>query len=204
MKEFWNSRYAEEDYVYGTEPNVFFKSSIEEFKPEGPALMPADGEGRNGVYAAKLGYDVTCFDISETAKEKAIALAESEGVNIQYHVGSFEDLDLPEGHFGFIGLISAHFPSQTRKIYHQKCMDLLKPGGMIILEAFSQHHLRYNKKNPQAGGPKDLNLLYSKEDIYSDFKNMEIVTIGKKVYTLNEGKFHVGEGAVIRFVGRKK
>lgn len=203
MKEFWNERFSEEGYSYGTEPNVFLKEALDSYKPSGPALFPADGEGRNGVYAATLGYDVTSFDYAASGKSKALALAETKGVNLNYQVASFEDIEFPDNHFGLIALIFAHFTPAIRAEAHQKCIKWLKPGGYIILEAFSQHHLRYNRKNPKVGGPKDINLLYTKEDIYNDFKSIQLMEIKKKVYTLNEGDHHSGEGAVIRFVGKK-
>ena len=118
-------------------------------------------------------------------------------------VDSFEDIEFPPNHFGLIGLVFAHFIPEVRSMVHRKCIDWLKPGGIIIMEAFSQHHLRYNKKNPKVGGPKYLNLLYSKEDIFNDFKSLQLLEIRKKVYTLKEGEHHSGEGAVIRFVGKK-
>ncbi len=203
MKEFWNERFAEEGYSYGTEPNEFLKEALETYRSEGPALFPADGEGRNGVYAATLGYEVTSFDYAESAKAKALALAGMKGVSLDYQVESFENIEFPENHFALIGLIFAHFTPDIRSDLHQKCIKWLKPGGYLILEAFSQHHLRYNRKNPKVGGPKDINLLYTKEDIYNDFKSLQLMEIKKKVYTLNEGTHHSGEGAVIRFVGKK-
>ena len=56
MKEFWDTRYAEIDFAYGKTPNTFFKDSIDKLTP-GKLLLPADGEGRNAVYAATKGWD---------------------------------------------------------------------------------------------------------------------------------------------------
>lgn len=70
MKEFWNGKYSSKEYIYGTEPNEYFKSALEKYRP-GTILLPGDGEGRNAVYAAKKGWQVTAFDFSNAAKEKA-------------------------------------------------------------------------------------------------------------------------------------
>ena len=61
MKEFWNERYSQEAYAYGTEPNAFFKSRIDQLSP-GKLLLPAEGEGRNAVYAATKGFEVSAYD----------------------------------------------------------------------------------------------------------------------------------------------
>ena len=71
MKEFWDERYAEPDYVYGKAPNKYFKEKLDEIQ-RGKILFPAEGEGRNAVYAAKKGWRVSAFDISEKGKEKAL------------------------------------------------------------------------------------------------------------------------------------
>ena len=86
MKEFWNERYAEKEYVYGKAPNKYFKEKIDEIKP-GKILFPAEGEGRNAIYAASKDWEVSAFDISEKGKEKALKLSEEEGVHIDYKVG---------------------------------------------------------------------------------------------------------------------
>ena len=81
MKEFWNERYYENGYAYGEEANIFFKEELLKLKP-GNILLPAEGEGRNAVFAAKQGWEVEAFDISDVGKEKAIQLARKNGVNI--------------------------------------------------------------------------------------------------------------------------
>ncbi len=85
MRDFWNVRYSEEIYAYGTAPNVFFSSELKKLPP-GKALFPAEGEGRNAVYAATCGWNVIAFDQSEAGKEKALQLAAKKGVEIDYAV----------------------------------------------------------------------------------------------------------------------
>jgi len=86
LQQFWDERYSQPEYAYGREPNVFFREQIEPLQP-GRLLMPAEGEGRNGVYAARKGWVVDAFDISEKGREKALRLAEEMGVAIHYQVG---------------------------------------------------------------------------------------------------------------------
>ena len=201
MKDFWNERYSQHDYVYGEAPNVFFKEQIDQLTP-GRLLMPADGEGRNGVYAATRGWEVTSFDLSEEGQKKALALAEKNNVSIQYLVGSVADLPFQAESFDAIGLFYAHFPPETRRDYHHRLLGSLAKGGTVILEAFSKDHVAFQQINPTAGGPKAPNILFSPDEIQDDFKEMEILLLTEEEVELNEGLFHQGAASVIRLVAR--
>ena len=95
MKAFWEKRYGEKTYAYGKEPNIYFKKTIETLTP-GKILLAAEGEGRNAVFAASLGWEVYAYDFSEMAYEKAMKLAREKGVTIQYQIASLSDLEFPE------------------------------------------------------------------------------------------------------------
>jgi SAM-dependent methyltransferase len=202
MKEMWDSRYSSEEYAYGIAPNEFFKEALDKYALSGSILLPAEGEGRNAVYAAKTGLAVTAFDISIEGMNKALKLAEKEGVVINYQVGDFYTLPLDE-QYDAAGLIFAHFPPHLLSNYHKKIAELIRPGGLIILEGFSKNHLTFQKENPQAGGPKQEEMLFSKESIRKDFPDFEILLLKEVEVELNEGKFHNGLSSVIRFIGKK-
>lgn len=202
-RDMWNARYEAENYAYGKDPNVFFADWIAKVLP-GTILMPADGEGRNGVFAAQLGWQVTSFDMSEEGKRKALELAEERDTAIDYIVGDLKQLQFEEWSFDAIGLIYAHFTADEKSMLHKKLDHYLKPGGIIIFEAFSKQHLRFNAINPNVGGPTDLGMLFSMEEIIADFYNYDILLIEEVVVRLDEGKYHIGKGSVIRFVGRKR
>jgi SAM-dependent methyltransferase len=204
IKKFWNARYKESDYAYGKAPNLFFKEVLDTYKLAGSMLLPAEGEGRNAVYAASKNLDVTAFDISEDGQKKAEKLARENHVKIDYQVGDFYELPLVNQQYDNAALIYAHFPPSIRSAYYKKVNELLKPGGMLILEGFSKNHLQYQISNPNIGGPKDEPFLLSLEEIKSDFGNFEIIKLVEEEVSLNEGKYHVGTGAVIRFIGMKK
>jgi 2-polyprenyl-3-methyl-5-hydroxy-6-metoxy-1,4-benzoquinol methylase len=203
MKEFWDERYSKEDYAYGTEPNNYLKEQLQTL-PAGSILFPAEGEGRNAVYAAKLGWNVVAFDISAAGKKKAMTLAEAEGVSIDYQVGSLESLKYEAQQFDALALIYAHFPADLKSRYHKLLDTYVRPGGWIVFEAFSKSHLAYNSRNEQVGGPKDVNVLFSVEEVQADFPNYEIIQLEEQEVVLNEGLYHKGLGSVIRFKGRKK
>lgn len=203
MKEMWDDRYASEDYAYGITPNCFFKDSIDKYELTGSILMPAEGEGRNAVFAAKKGLDVTAFDTSVEGKNKALKLAEKENVKINYEVGDFFELDLINKKYDSAALIYAHFPPVLLSKYHRKVADLIKPGGTIILEGFSTGHLPFRIANPRIGGPDKIEMLFSKESIQRDFPDYKIIKLEEVEVELNEGKYHNGVGKVIRFIGKK-
>lgn len=202
MKEFWNQRYREKEFAYGIEPNEFLKEQLAQLPP-GRILFPGEGEGRNAVYAAQLGWQVNAFDWSEEAKNKAIRLAERFGVLIDYQVGEFEHIDLPASAYDAVSLVFVHFPADKRRLFHRRLFQSLKPGGTLILEGFSKEHIRWNSQNERVGGPKDPTMLFSIDELQDDFAGLGISVLEEKEVELNEGLFHVGTAAVIRLVGKK-
>ena len=203
MMKMWDNRYSNEDFAYGITPNNFFKSALEEYKLDGKMLLPAEGEGRNAIYAAKKGLDVTAFDISIEGKKKALKLATQENVTIKYEVGDFFDLDLINEKYDSAALIYAHFPPPILSKYHRKIADLIKEGGTIILEGFSTGHLPLRMENPNIGGPNKVEMLFTEESIRDDFSDFKIITLEEVQIELNEGNYHNGIGKVIRFIGKK-
>lgn len=199
----WNDRYSKEAFAYGEQPNNYLAKQLKNLTP-GAILFPAEGEGRNAVFAATLGWTVSAFDISIEGKNKALRLAESNKVKINYQVGKLHTLNYNTGQFDAIALIYAHFPADIKSLYHKTLDKYLRKDGLIIFEAFSKKHVDYLSKNEKVGGPKDTAMLFSIEELKSDFVNYEIIELVEKEIELNEGTFHNGTGSVIRFTGRKK
>jgi len=199
----WDERYSDSEFAYGEEPNNFLKEELQKLPP-GEILFPAEGEGRNAVFAAKLGWTVSAFDISGEGRKKALQLSELNNVVVDYQVGELQMLNYKEEQFDAIALIYAHFPANIKSQLHKMLDGYLRKGGVVVFEAFSKKHLDYLAKNEKVGGPKDIDSLFSIEEIKADFDNYEIITLEEKVIELNEGLYHNGQGSVIRFVGRKK
>jgi 2-polyprenyl-3-methyl-5-hydroxy-6-metoxy-1,4-benzoquinol methylase len=199
----WNDRYRKDEFAYGIHPNNYLKEQLEKL-PVGTILFPAEGEGRNAVFAAKLGWTVSAFDISVEGKKKALRLAEANHVMIDYQVGELQTLNYKPQQFDVIALIYAHFPAASKSLVHKTLNAYLRKGGLIIFEAFSKKHIDYIAMNEKVGGPKDVASLFSLDEIKSDFANYEILELAEKEIELSEGLFHNGKGSVIRFVGRKK
>lgn len=197
MSEFWNRRFATQEFVYGTSPNVFFKEQLKSVVP-GNILFPAEGEGRNAVHAAKLGWKVFAFDSSSEAKKKAETLAMENSVPLQYDVNDLESAEYPPDFFDCIVLIFAHFHPFERKLFHQKLLSFLKPGGVVLLEGFSKNQMQFI-----SGGPRNIEMLFSEQEIRNDFESLSKIEVNESVINLDEGRFHQGPASVIRMVGTK-
>ncbi len=196
--EFWNERYSAEDYIYGTEPNSFFKEQLEKLDA-GKILLPAEGEGRNAVFAAKKGWDVFSFDFSSEAKQKALNLAKANNVKINYKIKSFDDFTSAPDFFDVVAFIYVHLNKEQRQSLFTKAIDSLKKGGKIIFEAFS-----VNQINKNSGGPKNICLLYTIDDLKLYFNDFKINLLEEQNIYLSEGDHHSGDASVIRFIGTKE
>lgn len=203
MKDFWDSRYSDADYAYGEAPNEYLKQQLAKFTP-GKILFPADGEGRNGVYAATQGWDVYSFDISKEGKKKATALAAKNKVAIKYDVCELAATKYKPASFDAMALIYAHFPADNKAAYHTLLNTYLRPGGIIIMEAFGREHIKYNSINEKAGGPKDVNMLYSIEEVRELFTGFDIIELEEADMMVDEGKYHNALSNIIRFTGVKR
>lgn len=197
MEQFWNERYNNEDNIYGTEPNAFFKQELDKLTP-GKLLLPGDGEARNAIYAANQGWEVAAFDSSEVAVRKGLENAEKVGVSIEYNKADTESFNTNNNSFDVIALVYFHLLPEQRKPFHEKITQWLKPGGTLIVEGFNPKQLG----NP-SGGPKNIEMLYSPEMMRKDFAALSIQMIDTPTEILNEGSYHKGEAKLIRMVAKK-
>ena len=195
-RDFWNQRFAEHETVYGTEPNAYFRSFIDRQEKKGDLLLPAEGEGRNAVYAAKQGWKVDAFDFSVMAREKALIFALKEAVSIHYELKDIRDYKAKKQYDG-IALLYVHLDPALRVSFHREIARSLKPGGWLLLEAFTPLQLQY-----KSGGPKDIAMLYDSTTLRSDFAELQIGELSESVIQLAEGPFHQGDAALIRMLAR--
>ena len=170
---------------------------MKNLKP-GKILFLGEGEGRNSVFAATLGWQIDAVDASVVGKEKALKLAEQNGISINYIVSDLNIYTFAADNYDAVVLIYLHIPEELREKIHAFAMSDLNPGGVLILEAFEKEQIKNS-----SGGPRNEDLLYSLEDIYTDFHELDIVKFSKEIVDLKEGELHKGEAAIIRFVGKK-
>ncbi len=179
-------------------PTFFFRESIAGLVP-GKILFPAEGEGRNAVYAAKQGWEVTAFDSSVNAKNKALNFAQTSRVRLHYDVVDAFDTDYPDAYFDCLVFVFVHLPESLRRKFHQRMLQSLKPGGTVIFEGFAKKQIELD-----TGGPRNVDMLFSADDIIGDFQGqIHPLVVEEKEIELNEGRFHLGKAHVIRFRGTK-
>ena len=197
MKNEWDERYARQEYIYGTEPNKFLKEQLSLLKPS-RILFPAEGEGRNAVFAASIGWETDAFDQSVEGQRKAIKLATHKGVSIDYYIQSLNDWNPEPDQYDCIALIFVHLPEGLRQQVHNAVIRSLKPGGTLLLEAFTLNQLPRT-----SGGPKTAELLFTRELIASDFKELIFTEFAETQTTLDEGPLHQGLADVIQLTAFK-
>ncbi len=195
--EFWNERYASKEYVYGKDPNDFFKEYLEE-QIAGKVILLGEGEGRNAVYAAQKGWTVDAIDISQQGMDKAIRLSREKGVRINYTVENVLFHQPKLDYYNLGGVFFLHMPRQQRRILSVKIWDGLRPGGKMIMEVFSKDQLKFD-----TGGPRENELLYSEQEIMSDFPCFKFEMLQTIEREIHEGSYHKGRVSVIRFIGVK-
>ena len=194
----WETRYAASGYLFGTEPNTFLKAQAHRLPASGTALAVADGEGRNGVWLAEQGLDVLAIDFSPIALAKARALAEQRGVKLKTEVADLMTWRWPPAVFDVIAAIFTHFAGAERDTFFAGLKSALKPGGLLLLQAYRPEQLSY-----RTGGPPEAERTYTRailEDAFGDFSALEI---REHDSVISEGTAHVGMSALIDLVGKK-
>lgn len=193
----WDERYSEPGFVYGTAPNEFLASVVDRI-PRGKILSLAEGEGRNAVYLASLGYEVTGVDGSEVGLRKAVDLATKHGVTITTIHADLSRFQIePEQWDGIIASY-CHLPSAIRTPLHQSAVRGLKPGGVFVLEAYSKEQLAYD-----TGGPQSLDMLMSLDDLKQELAGLNLTHAVQIEREVREGSRHTGLASVIQIVGIK-
>ena len=199
---FWDKRYSGEDFGFGTEPNAFLAAQADRLKPGMRALVPGDGEGRNGVWLAGRGLIADTVDVSPVGVAKARRLAAERGVTINAAVADLVTWAWPENTYDIVAALYLHFFDADRPRMHRAMLGALKPGGILILEAFCPEQLEFQKTH-RSGGPKTADMLYSKAKLAGDFAGAAVLHLEEADVELTEGHRHSGLGAVVRALVQK-
>lgn len=194
----WEARYGNDAaFTYGTEPNTFLKASAAQL-PIGDVLCLADGEGRNGVYLAQLGHRVTSMDLAEAGMAKARRLAQEQGVALTTHVGDLATFDLGKARWDLVVSIWAHTPPAVRRRVHGALATALRPGGRLILEAYTPAQIGRG-----TGGPPDAALTMTLEGLRDELAGLTIEHGQELIRSVQEGSFHSGDSAVVQVIATK-
>src|SRR4051794_28144229 len=158
---FWDERYQGEQFVYGEAPNEYLAAQRERFRPGMRALVPGDGEGRNGVWLAEQGLDVVTIDLSEAGVNKARRLAAKRGVRIAAIQADLTQWAWPVAEFDVVAAIFLHLPPEIRQPMHRNMLAALRPGGLLVIEAYRPEQMQYREKYGSKGGPPVVEMLFS-------------------------------------------
>jgi SAM-dependent methyltransferase len=198
-QKMWDERFSEAEPVYGQGPNGYLETQAFRLLPGMKVLVPADGYGRNGIWLAKQGLRVHTVDLSPVGVERAQKAAAAAGLDMTIELGDLSTWNWPVEEFEAVVSIFLHLLPEQRAKVHAAMLRALKPGGLVILEAFTPAQLQHS-----SGGPKQVELLYTSETLRRDFAPAEALELEEKEVPLNEGRMHSGPGAVVRAVFRKK
>lgn len=194
----WNERYRSKEYVYGTEPNDFLKENYKKI-PKGKVLCLAEGEGRNAVFLAEQGYDVTAIDSSIVGLEKAEKLAHKRRVKIECIHGDLEHFEIESDYWDGIISIYCHLPVELRKKVNSSIEEGLKKNGVFLIEGYSPNQLKYC-----TGGPQSEEMMITKKILKSELPNLTFTHLEELEREVIEGKLHTGLSAVVQGIGVKK
>ena len=193
----WDQRYNTADYVYGTRPNEFL-ADVAGGIPRGKVLCIAEGEGRNAVYLAELGHEVVAVDASTVGLEKAKKLARERGVDIQTVVADLADYEIEKNSFDAVVSIFAHVPPVIRAPLHRRIVAGLKPGGVLVLEAYTPDQIACG-----TGGPPVAELTMTLRALQDELRGLEFRHAVELRRDVIEGSLHTGTGAVVQVVAVK-
>lgn len=194
----WNERFQGEDYVFGTEPNVFIADMHKRLALTGNALAIAEGEGRNAVFLAREGMNVTVWDYAESGLNKANKLAEASGVEIRTELVDLGEAQWTKEQWEEIICVFGHFPKELRTRTLEGVKTAVKPGGYFLTEVYSPYQIPY-----RSGGPQDPQFLYAPGDFLEAFADWRIVHFFMGEVVRQEGQGHQGLSHVLQFAGQK-
>lgn len=197
----WDERYSEPGYAFGDQPNNFLAEQAGALN-QGNCLCIAEGQGRNAVFLAERGLDVTAMDMSAVGLERARELAAARGVQIHTEVGDLADYDFGQERWDNIVSIFVHMVPAMRRDVHRRVAAALKPGGLVLLEAYTPGNLEIadRRGGPGAGMPERFMTLAGLEE---DFAGLDFLVAREVRREVNEGTYHQGESAVVQLLARK-
>lgn len=197
-QKMWDERFSQAEPVYGEAPNAFVASQAYRFQQGMKLFVPGDGYGRNGVWLARQGFQVHTVDLSPVGVARASKTAQASGVTMTIEQADLATWSWPVDQFDGVFAIYLHLPPELRTSVHAGILRATKPGGLVILEAFSPAQLKFT-----SGGPKQVELLYTAAMLQQDFAPAVALKLEEKELVVAEGHMHSGPAAVVRAVFQK-
>lgn len=190
----WNERFGLDEYVYGEQPNAFIAEQAHRFKGERIVAF-AEGEGRNAVFLASQGYRVTSWDYAENGLKKTEKLAERYQVKVETELKDLLHDSVPSEAYDGAFMVFGHFPKANQRTVLDKLLAVVKPGGIVMLEVYSEDQIRY-----QTGGPKTVDMLYHPVELLAWANDYDVLHFFYGEQKREEGRLHTGVGHVIQVI----
>jgi 2-polyprenyl-3-methyl-5-hydroxy-6-metoxy-1,4-benzoquinol methylase len=192
----WDETYATDTYVYGEQANQFLQDHAHHL-PKGKVICLAEGEGRNAVFLAKMGYSVTAVDLSKVGLEKAQKLAEKHHVKIDFIHGDLSTFELGKCQWDAVVSIFCHLPESVRQSLHSRIITSLKPNGVYLVEGYTPEQLRYH-----TGGPSKSDMMLSKAILTSELSALDFIHLQELERKVIEGTKHTGLAHVVQAIAK--
>lgn len=195
----WDQRYLADGYLFGTEPAAFLTAHAHLIEPGAKVLAVADGEGRNSVYVAGLGADVTAFDASTVGVEKARSLATEHGVTVDISEADIHTWAWTPDTYDIVLAVFIQFltPGERPPVF-DGMVRTLRPGGRLLLHGYRPEQVDYG-----TGGPPVRENMYTEEFLDAAFPGLETERLAAYNTEIVEGTGHAGMSALIDLVARK-
>ena len=194
----WDARYNEEGWAFGKEPNDFLREAADRLPANGRMLCLAEGQGRNAVWLAQRGHEVTAMDQSAAGLEGAKQLAAERGVTLTTVRADLAEFELEPGAWQGIVSIFAHVDGALRARVHARVERGLAPGGVFVLEAYRPEQIGRG-----TGGPSDNDRMVNLARLRRELPTLEFLVAREIDREVLEGHRHRGMSSVVQLVARR-
>lgn len=179
-------------------PNVFLAESAPRI-PAGPVLCLAADHGNSALHLASLGHPVVAIDRSPTVLAHLRDMADDRGVEVETIAEDLSHCYIRPGWWSGIVALFAHLPPEVRRIVHRGVVQGLRPGGVFVLEGYSPAQLVRGN-----GGPQQLELLMSLEDLRRELQGLELLVARERDREMREESAPDRLGSVVQILGRRR
>jgi len=196
QRDLWNQRYEQRGAVWGVGPNEFVADRLIGEKPC-RVLDLGSGQGRNSIWLAQQGHQVTAVDISDVATAQGAEIAAKIGVEVEFVAADLEIWEPDAGTFDVVVLAYLQAPEAARRAVHAKAIRALAPDGRVVVVAHHRDNLEHG-----FGGPPMLEVLFDEDGIAGDFPGFEIIENNQVVRHVEKDGVS-GDALDLVFIARK-
>ncbi len=163
----WNQRYTDKELVWSAGPNRLLEQEVRELEP-GSALDLACGEGRNAIWLAEQGWQVTAVDFSHVAIEKGGAIAKRRNVDVEWVVADAAEY-APGGKFDLVAILYLHTAREERDQWMRHARDAVASNGLLLYIGHDLSNIEHG-----VGGPQHPEVLPTPRDVAQMLPGFEI------------------------------